>query len=230
MTKPAPTPPHRFLDLINLPQGRDLPAGRSSSEGDIWVVGISKGSAADLAGLEQGDQLVSVDGKSMGGGITPFQASALIAGPGDDETPSTSGSSDGSGSGTPQSTPVNEVALTVRKAGGRVERYNVPRPAQQLASPVRYALQSRGGGRKVGVVSIKSFTARAQRDVAAAIHELQERGAQELELDLRDNRWGTVGSWVPMPKPPRLQNAHVHGFTHPVTHSPTHPPPTHPPT
>lgn len=77
--------------------------------------------------------------------------------------------------------------LSVRKAGGAVRDFEVPRAAQQLASPVRSNLVNRGG-RRVGVVAVKSFTARAQRDVAAAVGELVERGAQELELDLRDNR------------------------------------------
>jgi carboxyl-terminal processing protease len=175
-------------------QGRELPAGRSlSSDGDVWVVGISKGSAADVAGVEQGDQLVSVDGARLAG-LSPFQVSTLISNPreGDDgdggspnSSPSSSGGGAGGGSG-------DTVALSVRKAGGQVARYAVPRPSVTLASPVKYGITSRGGSR-VGVISIKSFTARAQRDVAAAIQELTARGADELELDLRDNRWAGGG-------------------------------------
>ena len=41
---------------------------------------------------------------------------------------------------------------------------------------------------QVGVVRLMSFNARAQRDVAAAIEQLEEQGATEIELDLRDNR------------------------------------------
>ncbi|KAI8471898.1 MAG: ClpP/crotonase [Monoraphidium minutum] len=163
--------------------GRELPGGRRGADGDVWVVGISKGSAADVAGLEQGDQIISVGGAPLVD-ASPFQASALIAGPVDDEG---GGGGGGGGGGAPV-----EVVLRARKAGGRLEDYAVPRPVVQLASPVRSALQARGGGRKVGVIAIRSFTARAQRDVAAAVGDLAARGADELELDLRDNRGGLV--------------------------------------
>jgi len=182
----------------------------------VWVVGISKGSAADVAGLEQGDQLIAVGGRQLEG-VSPFQASALISTPWEEEgEAAAAGSSNGSSSSssstaaaaaataaagsssgdTQQSSTTSTsstVPLTVRKASGRVEEFAVPRPVTQLASPVRYSLQARASGRKVGVVAIKSFTARAQRDVAAAVAELQERGAQELELDLRDNRCVCAG-------------------------------------
>ena len=45
---------------------------------------------------------------------------------------------------------------------------------------------------KAGVIRLSSFNARAQRDVKAAILELQARGAQRFVLDLRDNRGGLV--------------------------------------
>lgn len=70
------------------------------------------------------------------------------------------------------------------------------RPPSRLRLPPRppaLAPQPRAGGRQVGSIAIKSFTARAQRDVAAAVAELEARGATELELDLRDNRWGAGG-------------------------------------
>ena len=163
-------------------QGRELPGRRGASESDVWVVGISKGSAADLAGLEQGDQILAVAGRPLGA-ASPFQASAMISNP--------DGDGDGDGDGASAGAP-SLVELRARKASGQVEEYSVARPVVQLASPVKYSLQARAGGRRVGVVSIRSFTARAQRDVAAAIEELQGRGAQELELDLRDNRCGPL--------------------------------------
>ena len=188
--------------------GRALPPGRGVSSsggsassggsgGDVWVVGISKGSAADAAGLEQGDQIVAVGGARLGG-LSPFQASALISGAADEEADeqqqqqaSTSSSGSGSGSGSSGSS-ATTVVLTVRKSDGRTLDVAVPRAPQRLASPVSYSLQRRAGGRRVGVIAVKSFTARAQRDVAAAVQELAAKGADELELDLRDNRGGLV--------------------------------------
>lgn len=46
------------------PQGRDLPrppkGDDSTAAGGVWVVGLSKGSEADRAGVEQGDELLQV--------------------------------------------------------------------------------------------------------------------------------------------------------------------------
>ncbi|KIY99823.1 hypothetical protein MNEG_8140 [Monoraphidium neglectum] len=129
--------------------GRELPGNRGAYEGDVWVVGISKGSAADLAGLEQGDQLVAVGGRGLGG-ASPFQAAAMISEPpdADDAPPALAASSgadgaggDGGGGGG------GLVGLRVRKASGRVEEYTVARPSVQLASPLHGARAAgRGGG------------------------------------------------------------------------------------
>ena len=50
----------------------------------IWTLGMIRGSAADMAGLKQGDQLLAVDSKQLDG-QTPFQVATLISG-GDDDT------------------------------------------------------------------------------------------------------------------------------------------------
>jgi hypothetical protein len=41
-------------------QGRPLPREASAGPAGVWVVGLSKGSEADRAGIEQGDQLLQV--------------------------------------------------------------------------------------------------------------------------------------------------------------------------
>jgi C-terminal processing protease CtpA/Prc len=74
---------------------------------------------------------------------------------------------------------------------------SVTRPARQLPSPVTSSLQQRYGSGgdsssssgPVGVIRLTSFNARALRDVSAALTQLQEQGATELVLDLRDNRY-----------------------------------------
>lgn len=42
-----------------------------------------RGSAADVAGLKQGDQLLAVDNRRVNGD-SPFQVASLISGPDDD--------------------------------------------------------------------------------------------------------------------------------------------------
>lgn len=76
----------------------------------------------------------------------------------------------------------------VKKADGQVVDMTVRRPARYLASPVSSSLQQRYSGERVGVIRLTSFNARALRDVSTALDRLQEQGATELVLDLRDNR------------------------------------------
>lgn len=86
----SPASQHTPCPLPAAPvQGRELPAGRRDAVGGVWVVGISKGSAAEQAGVVQGDELLVIDGQSVEGSdpISPFQASSLIAGPDDASMP-----------------------------------------------------------------------------------------------------------------------------------------------
>ncbi|KAF6257207.1 ClpP/crotonase [Scenedesmus sp. NREL 46B-D3] len=153
--------------------GRALPQSAAADpNGGVWVVGLSKGSEADRAGMEQGDELLRVADMDLSG-ISPFQAATLVAGPDDSSTSSA-------------------VNLMVRKADGRLLDLTVQRPARSLASPVVSSMQQGGGGRRVGTIRLASFNARALRDVSAALQQLQQRGATELVLDLRDNRGGLV--------------------------------------
>jgi C-terminal processing protease CtpA/Prc len=129
--------------------------------GGVWVVGLSKGSAADVAGVRQGDEVVAVDGARLDSGgalaaalggpaaaaassssppqqqqISPFQASALIAG---DLLPDGRSADD-----VPASQWQSSVRLTLRDDAGTERTLELPRRARQaLASPVTYRLEER---------------------------------------------------------------------------------------
>ena len=236
----------------------------------VWVVGLSKGSAADVAGARQGDEVVAVDGARLddpalaaalaGGGrpavaaaiaaaedrsgpaaaavaapaaaaaaaataaaalppISPFQVSALISG---DLLPDGRSADDAPPSAWPPT-----ARLSLRDERGLERALELPRrPRQALPSPVSYRLEVRPaaaaassggplwslllrrpwpptpppssaasgapGTKRVGVVAVSSFSARAQRDVAAAAASLRAQGAEAFELDLRGNRGGLV--------------------------------------
>lgn len=60
-----------------LPEGRGVDAP-ASGEG-VWVLGLIKGSAADAAGLQQGDQLLALDGRQLAGS-SPFEVASLLQG------------------------------------------------------------------------------------------------------------------------------------------------------
>lgn len=80
------------------------------------------------------------------------------------------------------------VPPQVKKAAGDVVSYSIDRPVRRIPSPVTSQLDVRHDGRRVGVIGLSSFNARAQRDLAAAVTQLQAQGATDFVLDLRDNR------------------------------------------
>ena len=64
-------------------QGLALPDGRgaiSAAGGEgVWVLGLIRGSAADAVGLQQGDQLLELDGRQLQR-QSPFQVASLLQG------------------------------------------------------------------------------------------------------------------------------------------------------
>lgn len=162
--------------------GLSLPKGRENVSGGVWVLGLIKGAAADQGGISQGDQLLTVDGQPVDE-QSPFQVATLISGSDQGEGPSTNSSILDPGSA--------PVTISVRKPDGRELTTTLERPRSVVPSPVSYKLQSKNGER-VGYVKLSSFNARAHAELAAALTELQAKGADRFVLDLRDNRGGLV--------------------------------------
>ncbi|DBB02698.1 hypothetical protein WJX82_005349 [Trebouxia sp. C0006] len=152
--------------------GLRLPPGHDESEEGIWVVGMILGSPAQTAGVEQGDQLLGIDEMQVDG-QSPFQAASAISG----------------GDAEPESILEPTVRLQVRKRNGSETALAVNRPVKKIMSPVEAYLDDRGS-RKVGVIKLSGFNARAQQDVAQAVKALTKQGASEFTLDVRDNRGG----------------------------------------
>ncbi|KAK9837689.1 hypothetical protein WJX74_003090 [Apatococcus lobatus] len=151
--------------------------GSASSQGGVWVIGTMRGSPSTAAGVQQGDEVLEIDMQSVWSS-TPFQASLLVQG------------------GDSQPQPPPPVKLKVRRLDGTVTDLSVPRPAAPpYSSPVSSYLDVQGR-RKVGHLKLTSFTGRAQQDLAAAISSLEEQGAQELVLDLRNNGGGIINGGV----------------------------------
>lgn len=50
----------------------------------MWVLGLISGSAADAAGLQQGDQLLELNGRRLAG-QSPFEVASLLQGPEQEE-------------------------------------------------------------------------------------------------------------------------------------------------
>lgn len=159
-------------------------APESSASGGVWVVGIIRNSPAEVAGMRQGDEIVAVDDAALTG-QSPFQVASLLQAQADDNSPDQAGSL-GADSRS------KEILLRVRRLDGTEGTVRVVRPdTPKSPSPVASRLEG-----DVGVIKLSSFTAKAQRDVAAAVQSLQAAGAQRLVLDLRGNRGGLVSEGI----------------------------------
>ncbi|PSC70735.1 peptidase S41 family [Micractinium conductrix] len=163
-----------------LPEGRNV--GSAAGGEGVWVVGLIKGLAADSAGLQQGDQLLELDGQQLQG-QSPFQVASLMQGP--EAAPEDALGLQGAA-----------VRLKVRRFDGSKQAVTLQRPVRVLQSPVSSRLERSAGGEQVGFIRLASFNARAQRDTLAAVQRLQAAGASRLVLDLRDNRGGLVSEGI----------------------------------
>ncbi|KAK9797379.1 hypothetical protein WJX73_007798 [Symbiochloris irregularis] len=155
--------------------GFDRPADQLSPEA-IWVLATVKGSAAEKAGVHQGDEVVAIDGQDIQG-QSAYQVAALIQ----------SRTQGGESTSSPQTT---HVQLKVRNASGDESDIAVTRRVQPYQSPVTHRVVAEGNGEKVGMVRLSAFNARTRAEVADALRDMEAQGAQRYVLDLRNNLGG----------------------------------------
>ncbi|MEX0993587.1 MAG: S41 family peptidase [Solirubrobacterales bacterium] len=135
----------------------------------LRIASIFPASPAKRAGIEPGDLITRVDGKSIAGQSSEV-ASARIKGK-----------------------PGTQVRLTIVSRGKtRVERVT----RQTIKVPVVAGAMRRAAGRKLGVVRITSFTPGVHSDVRKQVTRLQKRGARGFVLDLRGNGGGLLDEAV----------------------------------
>jgi carboxyl-terminal processing protease len=156
----------RFNEEI---EGRFSGIGLTVSEAKrgLWVEGVFEGSPAERAGIEVGDTIVSVDGRSIAG-LDSDAATALIKGP------------EGS-----------EVTIGVRdgKHGGTRQKRLV---RAQISVPVVSGELETVGGEKLGSVRLTTFSEGAHAQLYEEVRKLQRQGARGLALDLRGNGGGLL--------------------------------------
>jgi carboxyl-terminal processing protease len=145
--------------------------GVAQAKGGLGVQSVFKGSPAQRAGIEVGDTIVSVDGRSIAG-LSSEAAAAMIKGP----------------EGT-------EVTVGVR-SGSKGRAHPVKLTREQITVPVVSSRLIESGGRKLGYMRMASFTEGVHGAVAAQLRRLQKRGAQGLVLDLRGNGGGLLDEAV----------------------------------
>uniref|UniRef100_A0A1D1YIU2 C-terminal processing peptidase n=1 Tax=Anthurium amnicola TaxID=1678845 RepID=A0A1D1YIU2_9ARAE len=143
----------------------------------LKVLGIILDGPAHLAGIRQGDDILSVNGVDTKG-KSAFEVSSLLQGP-------------------------KETFVTVEVQHGdcgtlrsiKVKRQSVAR------TPVFYRLeQMENGTASIGYVQLKEFNALAKKDLVTAMKRLQDAGVSCFVLDLRDNRGGLVQAGIEIAK------------------------------
>ncbi len=135
------------------------------SKRGLLIRSVYKGSPAEDAGIEVGDQIVEANGRSLKG-LTTEQSSQLVKGP----------------AGT-------KVRLKVLHDG---EERTVVATRRAISVPVVASLMKTVCGKKIGVVALSSFTSGAHAEVYAALQKLKKQGAQAYIFDLRNNGGGLV--------------------------------------
>jgi carboxyl-terminal processing protease len=133
----------------------------------LSVQNVFKRSPAERAGIEAGETIVSVDGDSIAG-LSSEAAAAQIKGP----------------EGT-------EVTVGVKRGPkGDVRQVRLVRA--EISVPVLSSRMKTVDGRKLGYVSLATFSEGAHGAVQRAVEKLQKKGAEGLVLDLRGNGGGLL--------------------------------------
>jgi carboxyl-terminal processing protease len=145
--------------------------GVTKARAGLRVQSVFKRSPAERAGIEVGDTIVSVEGRSIAG-LSAEAAADRIKGP----------------EGT-------EVTVGVR--GGRHDKpRQVKLTREQVSLPVVSSRLKTVNGRRLGYLRIASFTEGVHAAVAAQLRRLEKRGARGLVLDLRGNGGGLLAEAV----------------------------------
>ena len=157
--------------------GGSADAALAEGRGGLFVLGLMKDSAAEVAGISRGDEIVSVDGVACVDGVTPFDVASIIQG-------------DNAQRG-------SSVDIVVRqRETGELKELKVTRPEKvQTRSPVTWSVEVQGK-EKIGYIRVQEMNSLAQRDVKAAVEAFESERASRIVLDLRDNPGGLVSVGV----------------------------------
>lgn len=164
--------PRQMNDLVDSIEQQYVGIGIrvAITEDNFYVDEVFADTPAAEAGLRRLDHIVKVDGKSTDG-WTLDQLTGAIRGP----------------EGT-------EVTLTLQRDEQEIA-VTISRKALTLASAT-----SRWFGQGVGYIALTSFSLDAATQVAALLHELQEKQMTSLILDLRGNPGGYLHTAVDVAK------------------------------
>ena len=163
--------PSAYSDFQQATQGEFEGVGMTVEEirRGLRVLTVYKGSPAGRGGLEPGDVITEVNGRSIAGRSSE-ESTARIKGE----------------AGT-------SVTLTV-VSGKRTREVKLERARVDI--PVVEARMERSGGKRIAHVRLAGFTRGSHGELGSAVRRLLREGADGLVLDLRDNGGGLLDEAV----------------------------------
>jgi carboxyl-terminal processing protease len=165
--------PDAFSKFQELTEGRFSGVGLSVNEvkQGLRVATVFKDSPAAEAGIEEGDIVTAVDGKSIAGENADLAVGKIK---GEEGT---------------------EVTITVlRPSTGKKTDYKLER--RELVVPAVESKIERAGGQTVGYIRLLGFSRGASTELRDAVKRVDERGAKGLVIDLRGNGGGLLDEAV----------------------------------
>ena len=165
----SPEAQARFAEQIS---GRFTGIGLSVTQvkQGLKVEKVFAGSPAEKAGIDAGDLIVSVGGKSIAGESSAVSTEKIKG---------------------PEGT---EVTVGVRSPGQKVRQLKIMR--EQIALPVVTGRVEEVHGRKLGYIYVASFSQGVHALLAKEVRKLEREGAEGIVLDLRANPGGLLDEAV----------------------------------
>lgn len=136
----------------------------------LRVIKVFKGSPAEAGGVEAGDTIISVEGKSIAG-LDSTESTQMIKGP----------------EGT-------QVTVGIEKKNGKKSEKTLTRANVVLPNVSSRVFHS--DGKVIGYVRLLSFSSEASKQLARGIEKAKGEGAEGLVLDLRENPGGLLDEAV----------------------------------
>ncbi|XP_038705986.1 carboxyl-terminal-processing peptidase 1, chloroplastic [Tripterygium wilfordii] len=143
----------------------------------LKVLGLLLDGPAHSAGVEQGDEVLAVNGVDVKG-KSAFEVASMLQGP-------------------------SETFVTIKVKHGNCGPIQSMEVQRQLVArtPVFYRLEQVSNGvTSIGYMRLKEFNALARKDLVIAMKRLQDMGASYFILDLRDNLGGLVQAGIEIAK------------------------------
>ncbi len=161
--------PKEFHDFDEPPTFTGIGVEVQPEKRGLLIARVFDSSPAARAGLQSGESIVGVNGRSIAH-VSPDASRARIVGP-----------------------PGTDVTLSIERHAGHGDARTVRLTRATISEPVVASATQTVHGIKLGVVALATFSPGSHGEVREAVeHELHHEGARGIVLDLRDNGGGLV--------------------------------------